>query len=83
MGSFSSYAISNYSSKSDSEKSEDVVLQAIDDSNLKGVDDLFGCASEGNAWYRVWRGEGYSHREARSMRRAYVRKCRGNAWSQR
>lgn len=41
---------------------------------------FFGCASEGNERYAIWRSEGFSHRKAREKRRAYVRKCRGNFW---
>ena len=40
--------------------------------------EFFGCGSEGNGYYNIKREEGMSHREARSARRAYVRKCRGN-----
>ena len=41
---------------------------------------FFGCASDGNQHYEIWREEGYSHREARSKRRSWVRDCRGHFW---
>lgn len=40
-------------------------------------EDIPGCSSEGNAWYDEWRSQGYTHREARALRRAWVRECRG------
>lgn len=39
---------------------------------------LFGCGSEANRWYAEYRNQGFSHREARALRRVWVRKCRGN-----
>jgi hypothetical protein len=41
------------------------------------VELLFGCGSQGNIEYDNWRDQGYSHREARELRRAFVRDCRG------
>ncbi|PQJ80604.1 hypothetical protein [Polaribacter porphyrae] len=41
---------------------------------------FFGCGSEGNDWYDIYREQGDSHREARAKRRAFVRKCRGGGW---
>jgi len=43
---------------------------------------FFGCGSQGNDRYNEWRRQGYSHREARSFRRQWVRDCRGhpNGW---
>lgn len=43
-------------------------------------DDLQGCGSQGNQYYKIKRSEGASHREARRSRRAYVRKCRNYFW---
>ncbi|WP_299125736.1 hypothetical protein [uncultured Tenacibaculum sp.] len=43
------------------------------------IDDMFfGCGSEGNSLYNMWRNDGMSHRDARAYRRVFVRKCRGN-----
>lgn len=39
---------------------------------------IFGCGDLGNAHYDELVEGGMSHREARSHRRATVRKCRGN-----
>ena len=39
---------------------------------------FFGCGSEANRWYNVYREHEYNHREARYLRRVWVRKCRGN-----
>jgi hypothetical protein len=45
------------------------------------MDDIFfGCGSEGNAYYSMLRMEGMGHRDARTSRRAYVRKCRNYFW---
>lgn len=41
-------------------------------------DMFFGCGSEGNGWYTEYRNQGYSHRDARELRRIFVRECRGN-----
>lgn len=60
------------------------IKKGVYDSDLQketSVDAMFfGCASEGNGRYAIWREEGYSHREARALRRAYVRKCRNYFW---
>lgn len=39
---------------------------------------FFGCGSAGNGWYAEYRNQGYSHRDARELRRIKVRECRGN-----
>ena len=44
---------------------------------------FFGCGSQGNSVYAEYRGNGMSHRDARRVRRAWVRDCRGfgpNGW---
>ena len=41
-------------------------------------DDTFGCGSQGNFFYDQWRAQGFTHRQARELRRAWVRDCRGN-----
>ncbi len=39
---------------------------------------FFGCGSQGNAMYHEYRAAGMNHRDARYLRRVWVRKCRGN-----
>jgi hypothetical protein len=41
---------------------------------------FFGCASDGNQIYDIAISEGATHREARAIRRAWVRKCRAGFW---
>jgi hypothetical protein len=41
---------------------------------------FFGCASNGNGVYSAAISQGYSHREARAIRRDFVRDCRGGFW---
>lgn len=54
---------------------EEVSVNANENS-ISEAEVLFGCGSQGNAEYDRWRDEGYSHREARELRRAFVRDCR-------
>ncbi|APG65790.1 hypothetical protein LPB136_10620 [Tenacibaculum todarodis] len=62
--------------------SKEVKVEKTDfNSEISEDDVLFGCSSEGNQWYDIWREEGHSHREARSLRRAFVRECRGGGWN--
>lgn len=39
-----------------------------------------GCGEKANLEYAKWRDQGYSHREARLLRRDWVRGCRGGTW---
>lgn len=39
---------------------------------------FFGCGADGNEFYEALREVGYSHREARALRRLYVRECRAD-----
>jgi len=48
--------------------------------NITKVDMFFGCGSEGNGVYDIEMIEGRTHREAREIRRAYVRECRNYFW---
>lgn len=41
---------------------------------------LADCGEQGNLEYAKWRDAGWSHREARSFRRDFVRDCRGGTW---
>jgi len=62
---------------------ENSVINIVDSDfeNETSDDDLFfGCSSQGNAMYDEWRSQGFTHREARSLRREWVRDCRGGPW---
>lgn len=57
---------------------EDITTEPISFENeLTAEDMFFGCGSQANSMYNEYRASGMSHREARSERRSWVRKCRG------
>jgi len=60
-------------------KIEKATTEKTGDNTLR-TNMFFGCASQGNEHYAIWRDQGYTHRQARAMRRAWVRDCRGGGW---
>ena len=45
------------------------------------IDVLVDCGSEGDVVYAQAIEAGYNHRDARSIRRDFVRDCRGGTWA--
>ena len=60
-------------------KVEKATFEKIGDNTLTSIM-FFGCASDGNQIYDIEISEGATHREARAIRRAWVRACRGGFW---
>lgn len=61
-------------------KTEKSTVKKAEKTSISEEDFFWGCGSEGNAYYSTLRSEGMDHRDARSARRAFVRKCRGGGW---
>ncbi|MCT4700213.1 hypothetical protein [Tenacibaculum haliotis] len=60
-------------------KIEKSVSKKVENTSTTEEEDLSqGFGSQANGWYAKYRNDGYSHREARPLRRVWVRKCRGN-----
>ncbi len=60
-------------------KVEKATFEKIGDNTLT-LNMFFGCGSDGNQIYDIEIANGATHREARAIRRAWVRNCRGNFW---
>lgn len=82
IASFSIAIMANATEKTNVVKNDHKQQNQVTFENLQNSEAFFfGCGSQGNSYYnRLMETGDYTHREARSARRAFVRDCRGGKW---